>query len=252
MGTLLVRGMIVGLLAAALALGFAEIFGEPEVGRAISFEETQAAAEHAGHDATAGGHSHGAGGEELVSRDVQSTIGLATAVGIYGVAFGGLFALAFAFAYGRIGNLSARATAAVLGFGSFVVVFLVPYLKYPANPPAAGQSQSVGDRTLWYVSMVVLSIVFAVVMTVVARRLAGRLGAWNAVLLGVLGYLVLITVAVLLLPAVNELPDTFPPRVLWNFRLASLGTQLVLWAGIGLLFGAVTERSLRRVVARAV
>jgi len=32
--------------------------------------------------------------------------------------------------------------------------------------------------------------------------------------------------------------------VLWRFRVASLGTQLVLWAGIGLLFGALAERSL--------
>ena len=33
--------------------------------------------------------------------------------------------------------------------------------------------------------------------------------------------------------------------LLWRFRLASLGTQAVLWTTMGLLFGALTERSLQ-------
>src|SRR5437764_909537 len=48
----------------------------------------------------------------------------------------------------------------------------------------------------------------------------------------------------LALPAVNEVPKDFPAVVLWRFRLASLGTQAVLWAALGLVFGALTERSL--------
>ena len=40
-------------------------------------------------------------------------------------------------------------------------------------------------------------------------------------------------------------PAEFPASVLWRFRLASLGTQLVLWLGMGLIFGALTERALR-------
>jgi predicted cobalt transporter CbtA len=239
MGKLLVRGMLVGLVAAALAFAFASLFGEPLLDSAISFEESHAAAPH----------DHGDGEEELVSRGTQSTFGLATAVGAYGLAFGGLFALAFAFAYGRIGNLSARATAAVLGFGAFTVVFLVPYLKYPANPPAVGNPDTIDDRTTWYFVFVLISLVVAVIATIVATRLTGRLGSWNAVLLGVLGYVVVISVVALVLPKINEVPEGFPASLLWNFRLASLGTQLVLWTAIGLLFGVFTERRVRRVAA---
>jgi predicted cobalt transporter CbtA len=246
MGKLLVRGMLVGLAAAALAFVFATIFGEPQVDSAISFEESHAATlhDHGTGDAGASGAE-----EELVSRSTQSTFGLATAVGAYGLAFGGLFALAFAFAYGRIGNLSARATAGVLGIGAFVVVFLVPYLKYPANPPAVGDPDTINDRTTWYFVMVLISLVVAVFATVLARRLTDRLGAWNAVLLGVLGYVVVIGVVALVLPRINEVPAGFPASLLWNFRLASLGTQFVLWTAIGLLFGVFTERRVRRVAA---
>ena len=45
---------------------------------------------------------------------------------------------------------------------------------------------------------------------------------------------------------VDEVPEHFPATVLWQFRLAALGTQLVLWATLGLLFGWLTERRLQR------
>jgi predicted cobalt transporter CbtA len=248
MGKLLVRGMLVGLAAAAFAFVFASVFGEPQVDSAIAVEE-----------AGAGGHDHGGGApadgheeEELVSRGTQSTFGLATAVGAYGLAFGGLFSLAFAFAYGRIGTLSARATSAVLGLGAFLVVFLVPYLKYPANPPAVGNPDTINDRTTWYFVMVLISLAVAVAATVVGRRFADRLGAWNAIVLGALGYVVVMSLVALVLPQVNEVPEGFPASLLWDFRLASLGTQLVLWTVIALLFGVFTERRVRRVAeARA-
>jgi hypothetical protein len=97
--TLLVRGMLVGILAGLFSFGFLKIYGEPQVDRAIAFEtqmdEAKAAAERA----------KGMNVEEepkLVSRKVQAGIGLLTAVMVYSAAFGGLFALVFAFAYGRM------------------------------------------------------------------------------------------------------------------------------------------------------
>ncbi|SMD18588.1 CbtA family protein [Kibdelosporangium aridum] len=239
-GHVLVRGMLAGLLAAVLAFAFASIFGEPQVDIAIAVEEAGA------------GHDHGGEEAAVVSRGVQSTFGLAVATGAYGLAFGGLFALAFAFAYGRVGNLSARATAGVLGIGAFVTVFLVPFLKYPSNPPAVGQADTINQRTTWYFVMVLISVVAAIAATVIGKRLATRLGSWNAVLAGVLGYIVVVAVAAWVLPVVNEVPDGFPASLLWNFRVASLGTQLILWAGIGVAFGVFIERSVRRVAqARA-
>src|SRR5882757_1872936 len=106
--SLLVRGMLVGLGAGVVAYLFGTVFGESSVNQAIAFESAQAAA-------------HGAAEEPaLVSRLVQSTIGLGIAAHVYGVAFGGLFALAFAFAYGRLGRIGALTTAALLSLTGFV------------------------------------------------------------------------------------------------------------------------------------
>src|SRR5262249_58578001 len=108
MRTLLVRGMLAGLAAAALALIFAWILGEPQIGHAIAFEDQQARLAGA------------APAPELVSRTVQETFGLAVAVGLVGLALGGLFSIAFAICYGRIGRFGPRATPPPVGAGPVV------------------------------------------------------------------------------------------------------------------------------------
>ena len=39
------------------------------------------------------------------------------------------------------------------------------------------------------------------------------------------------------------MPADFPADVLWRFRMASLGLQVVLWSTIGVVFGVLAERS---------
>ncbi|MFD0691168.1 CbtA family protein [Actinomadura fibrosa] len=236
MRSLLVRGMLVGLAAAALALVVAWIYGEPQVGHAIAFEEAHAA--HEGHE------------PEVVSRTVQKTAGLITAMAVYGVALGGLFSIAFAFAHGRLGRLGARATAALVALAGFVAIELVPFLKYPATPPAVGDPETIGSRTALYFGMVALGVLATTAAVIVCRRLVPRLGAWNAVIASTAGFAVVIGLVYRLTPKPNAIPEHFPATVLWDFRIASLGVQLVLWATIGLLFGYLTERALAHHPAR--
>lgn len=231
--TLLVRGMFVGLLAGLLALAVAASFGEPQVETSIAFESQEARA--AGEPP----------GVELVSRGLQQTAGLATALAIYSVGFGGIFSLAFAVAYGRIGNVGVRGTAALVALGGFVTGVLVPAIKYPANPPAVGNPSTLDRRTALYFAMLVSSVLLAIVAVRLGRQLMPRLGGWNAAIVAGALFFVCVAVVEYVLPAVNEVPPGFPASVLWRFRLASLGTQAVLWTVLGLLFGALTERSLR-------
>jgi hypothetical protein len=43
----------------------------------------------------------------------------------------------------------------------------------------------------------------------------------------------------------NEVPATFRAVVLWQFRMAFLGMQLIMWTTFDLVFGIVAERTLR-------
>lgn len=230
--TLLVKGLLVGVLAGLLAAAFAWAFGEPPLGLAVAVEAH--ARQMAGHAAAA----------EAVSRAVQSTAGLVAGILIYGSALGGVFALAFAAAYGRTGGLSARATAAVLAAAGFVTLVLVPQIKYPANPPPIGDPATIGLRTALYFTMLALSVIAAVAALSAGRQLVRRLGAWNGGIAAGLLYVVMVAVAMRILPGVDEVPEDFPATVLWHFRIASLGTEAVLWATLGLVFGALAERRL--------
>ena len=227
---LLVRGMLAGALAGLLAFAFAWLFGEPQVNLAIGFEE----------------HMHQMAGEApeppLVSRAVQSTVGLLTGVVIYGSAIGGIFALAFACVYGRLGQLDARATAALLAAAGFVVLILTPQMKYPANPPSIGEAETIGLRTALYFTMIALSLIAAIAALSTGRQLARRLGAWNSVLIGGAAYILVVAAAMMILPTLDEVPADFAATVLWHFRLASLGVETVLWAALGLAFGILAER----------
>ena len=92
--------------------------------------------------------------------------------------------------------------------------------------------------------MIVISLLAAVAAWRIRRGLLDRRGGWNASLLAIGAYLVVIAVAQLILPAVHETPGGFPADVLYRFRLASLGVNLTLWSTIGLGFGAAAERLL--------
>jgi hypothetical protein len=230
---LLIRGLLVGLLAGILASGFARIFAEPQVDRAIGFEEQQR-------------HARGEAPEpELVSRQTQAGFGLLTGVAVYGTALGGLFSLAFAIVYGRAGTFSPRATAALLALAGFLIIVVVPQLKYPANPPAVGDPGTIGHRTALYFVMLGMSLVTCVLAIGLAQHVRERLGDWNAVLLAMLAFVLVIAATDWLLPDINEVPDQFSAVVLWRFRIASFGVQAVLWATLGIAFGIAAEKSLR-------
>ncbi|GAA1425303.1 CbtA family protein [Streptomyces thermospinosisporus] len=229
--TLLVRGMLAGLAAGLLAFGLAYVIGEPAVDAGIAYQ-----------DAHAHAHEHEA---EIVSRAVQSTAGLATAVLVFGTAVGGIAALAFCFALGRIGRLGARATAALVAGGAFVTVYLVPFLKYPANPPGANDPDTIGKRTTLYFGMIALTVLVGIAVVILGRRLADRYGNWNATVAAAAAFVAVMSVAMAALPAVNEVPKDFPAGVLWEFRMASLGIHALLWASFGVVFGFLADRALR-------
>ena len=246
-GNMLVRGMLIGVVAGILSFGFLKIAGEHSVDRAIAFENRmdEAKAKAMASEAAAKGMTkpNEDAKPELVSREVQAGIGLFTGVTVYCAAFGGLFALVFALAHRRIGDFSPRTTAALLALSGMVAICLVPNLKYPANPPSVGDPETITARTQLYFSLIAISLAAMIAAWMLRSRLAARFDDWNSALIAIAAYVVAVVIAGLALPSVNEAPEGFPADVLWQFRIASLGAQTVMWATIGLGFGAAMERA---------
>ncbi len=231
------RGLLAGAIASVAAFVFARTFVEPVIASAIAYEE-----------AHAGGHDHGI---ELFSRGVQANIGMGFGVLGFGVAMGALFAVAYCVAYGRVGIASPRLLSVLLAGGMFLSLYVIPFLKYPANPPAVSLEETIRQRTLLYLMMVVLSAMLLAGAVWLGRTLLERCGAWSATLIAGAAYLVAVAVVMLVLPTIDETPEGFPADVLYEFRLYSLGTQFVLWSMIAVVFGSMVHRLLGESPRRA-
>ena len=227
---IIARGLVAGAIGGVLAFLFARTFVEPVITRALAYEESH---EH--------GHEHGI---ELFTRGVQANVGMGFGVLGFSVAMGAMFAVVYCVLYGRVGNLSPRSLSVALAGGMFMSLYVIPFLKYPPNPPASSLEETIRQRTLLYVLMVVLSAALLVAAVYLGHRLVAQFGLWSATLMGAAAYVVAVAVVMLVLPTIDETPGDFSADVLYEFRLYSLGTQFVLWAMIGLVFGSMADRLL--------
>lgn len=228
--TYLRRGMAAGLLAGLLSGAFAFLVGEPILDRAIDFET-----------ASAGGHSH----ERAVFDRPTQKAGLFLVTGLFGVTVGGVFGLLFAYFRGRLASGSDWTRSLTLTAAIFGGAFLIPFVKYPANPPGVGEAATIGERTAAYYAMVGLSLLAVLVAWMAARFLRERAVPAPArhVFVG-LGLALAFAAIFVALPAAPD-PGGVPAGLLWDFRLSSLGTQLVFWTGLGVVFGLLCERTNR-------
>ena len=220
------RGMAAGLLAGLLAGLFAFFVGESMLDRAMALEE---ASHH----------------EEIFSRSTQKA-GLFFATGLFGVTEGGMFGLCYALFRERLAARGDLRRSITLAGAVFTGAFLIPFLKYPASPPSVGDPATIRERTAAYFTLVALSLLAMLLSWLAARTLKARgVGAAKRRLMVGAGLVVFVGVLFSVLPAA---PSThgFPSGLLWAFRLSSFGTQLVFWAGLGVLFGVLCERANRK------
>ncbi|MEV6797253.1 CbtA family protein [Micromonospora rifamycinica] len=227
--SVLLRGLLAGLVAGLLAGSFGYLVGEPRIDAAIAIEE---AATHAGPVAD----DHHA--DELVGRDGQRA-GLFLATGLFGAAMGGLLATAYVLLRRRRPGPDDGRSALLLAGGALLGAVVVPFLKYPANPPAVGSPDTIDQRTAAYLALVVLGLVAVWSGSLGYRSVRADAPLWQRCGAATGGFLLVTVVGYVVLPSFQEVPDDFPATLLWNFRLAALGTQVVLWTALGLLFSAL-------------
>jgi len=225
------RGLVAGLLAGLCAGLLSLAIGEPRVEAAIRLEEAAAAA---------GNVDAGPPAFE-VTRPAQR-VGLVVGLGLYGLAVGTLFGVAFLWAAGRVAGgpwpRSLKLGAAALG-----ALVLLPALKYPPNPPAVGDPATVGQRTTLYLGLAAIGVLLALAAWAAARQLAGsRLPAPARQTLVGAGVVAVAAAVLVALPTAGE-PVAIPADLLWSFRLASIATQATLYGGTALLFGLLAARA---------
>ena len=231
-----VLALLVGLLAGLSSALLLTAAGEPLVRAAIAIEEA----------GEAGSAPHE---PELVSRGVQSGVGLFAGMGLTGAVFGLLFGLTvWGLRQAQPHPFRRSLWAGAILFGS---ITLAPWLKYPPNPPAVGDPATLGRRQGLYVSLIALSLAIALVAAALAGLLRRqgwpehrRVAAVAAAVAAALG------VALALLPPAPDAIDA-PATLIWRFRLASLAGSAVLWGLLSVGFGLLACEAARRRSATA-
>jgi hypothetical protein len=140
----ILRGLAAGAaggLAAALFIRFAT---ERWIGRALLFE-----------DATGIGLPPGEAAE--FSRSTQEWGGMAAAV-IFGAVMGIVLGVAIAALHHRIRATNELGRAIRVAGAAFVAMVLIPGLKYPPNPPAVGDPDSISNRTVDHLTLMAASV----------------------------------------------------------------------------------------------
>jgi predicted cobalt transporter CbtA len=273
---IILRGVLVGAVAGLLAFLFARIFAGPQIQAAIDYESGREGAQDAVNKAA--GLAAEPAGPDIFSRTVQANLGIGIGMVAFGVAMGALFAVAYALCLGRVGNLRPRTLSMLVALGGFLGLYLVPFVKYPANPPSIGHPQTISQRGGLYLIIVVASVGSLVLAVVLGQRLAPRFGNWNATLLAGAAFIVAIGILMAVLPPLGHLSTNvhaygrhptetplpltdangtivypgFPADLLFEFRFYSVAAQLILWTALGLAFAPLAERLLggRRVTQR--
>lgn len=233
---LLRHGVTAGAAAGLSAGVVLWLVVEPLINRAVAIEDARGS--HAG--------AHSMAEEPLVSRTTQAIGGAVTSV-VVGVLVGLVFATVFARSRQRLPGGSDLGRAAVLAAIGFAVFALAPAVVLPANPPAVGDPDTVGLRSLLYVLTVLLGLICVGVVTGVSRLLQDR--AVAAPLRAAAGTAVAVAGVVAVVTLVPGSPDTVPTDVpaslLWDFRVASLTQLAAMWLVLGLVFGVLADARTR-------
>ena len=228
---LLKQGVLAGMAGGAALALVLRLIGEGPIGRAVALE--------------------GGGGGEMFSRGTQQLGGMAAAV-LYGAALGAVFTVAYAAVRHRLRAADDWRAAVALAGAAFAALFLLPFLKYPANPPAVGDPDTVGRRTALYLLAVAWSLVatwggWRAWRALVARGVPvpqaapATLAVWVA----------LATVGLVALPAETD-PANAPAALIWQFRLATAAGAATFWSVVGMVFGWLRVRDRPDVVVAGV
>jgi predicted cobalt transporter CbtA len=217
-----IAGIVLGLINQAIV--------EPFIDKAISIEMQR----------------HVAKGESI-DTEQQSQYrtwqkgGEVVAAAIYGVSLSALFGIVFVYSRRSLPGIDSKRKALFLAAVMFFVIFLVPALKYPANPPAVGNPSTIYYRETLYVGFIALSGFSALALALSYGKLKTHLSKNTVMLIIPLVYAIIMISTYLILPP-NPDEVTIPMNLILSFRIASVFTIGIFWGVLGMITGLFWEK----------
>ena len=158
---------------------------------------------------------------------------------ILGISLGALFGVVFAFARDSIPGSNNKKKALILAAVMLLVIYIVPALKYPANPPAVGDPETINYRETLYIAILTISGFSALGLAFLYRKLGNN--QVKKIVVPVI-YVGIIATAFMVLPP-NPDQITAPMDLVTSFRIVTGFTMSVFWGLLGLILGALWDKT---------
>ena len=220
----LVSGLTAGIIHGAVNL----VIVEPYLDQAISIENQNLFATGLAEDTPQ------FWAEYSSYRDWQKS-GQILAGGILGMSIGALFGIVFAYSRNALPKGHTVKKTFVLAAIMWFTIFLIPFLKYPANPPTVGEAETVVLRSILYLIFIAISGFSAVGFFMLYKKLE------NKKYLAFVGYAVFITTVFFIMP---PSPDevTAPMDLVNNFRTMSVVAVSTFWIADAIILGLLWQK----------
>jgi len=156
---------------------------------------------------------------------------------ILGTSFGALFGIVYALSRNSLPNKKHIGNSMILAGIMWFTLFVIPFLKYPANPPTVGDAETVVLRGILYISFIAISGFAALGFYKLFKKLKNQKKTTSIIV-----YAVFISVVFFLMP---ENPDevTAPEELVNQFRMASFVTSTVFWFSLAIILGIFWQKT---------
>jgi len=225
-GITLSSGVIAGIILALLNLGIVE----PTIDKAIALEVQKQVS--SGENVNM---------SELIDYRYWQKAGAFAGGAIYGAGLASLFGVIFVYARNKLPGKNNKQKAIFLAGIMWFVLFLMVALKYPANPPAVGDPESIYYREILYVAYIMISGFAALGMAVIWIRI--NMNSKRIII--PLIYAAIMVTAFVLMPS-NPDKIEISMDLIQTFRILSAITIGVFWGILGITFGSLWDKFLSK------
>lgn len=225
-GITLSSGVIAGIILAFLNLGIVE----PTIDKAIALEVQKQVS--SGENVNM---------SELIDYRYWQKAGAFAGGAIYGAGLASLFGVVFVFARSKLPGKNNKQKAILLAGIMWLVLFLMVALKYPANPPAVGDPETIYYRETLYVGYILISGLAALGMAVIWIRT--RMNS-KKIIIPLIYAAIMVTAYVVMPSNLDKIEISLD--LIQTFRILTAITIGVFWGTLGIIFGSLWDKFLSR------
>ena len=168
-------------------------------------------------------------------RDWQKS-GQVLAGAILGTSMGALFGIVYTLSKKALPQGSDLKKIVVLAAIMWFTIYIIPFLKYPANPPTVGDGETVVLRSILYLSFIAISGFGVVGFYQLYKRLEK-----SKKFVALAGYAAFIAIVFVLMPP-NPDEITAPMDLVNGFRTMSVVAVSVFWISLAFILGALWHK----------